>query len=43
MISNNEFLVGTSEVQNGASSGDLDDFFADMVDEVRSFPILLSE
>ncbi|KAG2612853.1 hypothetical protein PVAP13_4KG310700 [Panicum virgatum] len=33
VISNNEFLVGTSEVQNGASSGDLDDFFADMVDE----------
>jgi len=43
VISNNEFLVGTSEVQNGASSGDLDDFFADMVDEVRSFPFLLSE
>ena len=42
MINSNEFLVGSSEVQNRAS-GDLDEFFADMVDEVRSFLILLSE
>ncbi|OEL30944.1 Two-component response regulator ORR25 [Dichanthelium oligosanthes] len=32
VINNNKFLVGTSEIQNEAS-GDLDDFFADWVNE----------
>ena len=35
----NEFLMGTSEAQN-AESDDLDDFLANLVNQVRSFLLL---